>query len=193
MDTQLFQHHLLKTLSFPQLNYLGNSTENNLSYMCGFVSRLLHGSTCLSLSQHHSGIVSFTACLETRQCKSSNFVLSSPNCFGYLLYNRSFTHLFMSLHKALSHTFLKRNLVIKYSIYGKIYHLNHFQVYISVVLSTLTMFSRTLSSCKSETRYPVNNSGQILGAYTFDYYLYLWYWTILGTSWKWNHAVFVFQ
>ena len=79
----------------------------------------------------------------------------------------------------------------------KICHLNHFWVYIQFssvkyIYIVVQPISRTFSSCKSETSYQLNNSTSspqplpttILLSTSVDL-------TSLGTSYRWNHAVFV--
>ena len=56
----VFQHHSVKGLSFPHCTLLPPLLQSDCPYKCGFASGLFipfHQSLCLSLCQHHTGLL----------------------------------------------------------------------------------------------------------------------------------------
>ena len=87
-DAQLFQHHLLKRLSFPPLNCLCSFVKDQLSIFVPVYFWALYSVPLIDLSvllpvSHCLADCSFVISLEVRQCQSPNFVLLLQYCVGF--------------------------------------------------------------------------------------------------------------
>lgn len=83
MENHLFQHHLLKGLSFLHCITLVPLSKKKLAIMCKFISRI-HSVLLICMSfvmpiPYSLDSHSFVECLVIRSCESSNFV--SPKLF----------------------------------------------------------------------------------------------------------------
>ena len=94
----------------------------------------------------------------------------------------------------LKNTHIHTHIIVARCTLHKIYHLNHFKVYSSVVLNIFTLSCNQSLPCKTESipikqQLPVSSSHQPLATTIYFVSLSL---TTLGTSFKWNHTVFLF-
>lgn len=78
VDIQLFQHYLLKRISFFPLNYFGICVKS-VNHTCMY---LFLESVCFSHWFEYLFVLQYHISPEIRQCKSFSFVLFH-NCFGY--------------------------------------------------------------------------------------------------------------
>ena len=77
----------MKRLSFGLCIFLPPLSKITCPYMCGFISRLsvlFRWSVFLFLCQYHTTLVTIALCIVWSQVDSSNFILLSQYCFGYL-------------------------------------------------------------------------------------------------------------